>query len=152
MYVTLLIIHVISAVFLIGALTHQSFAALWPRRPGETNFVARYRGVNAAGYTEAIILAFLVTAILGSIVYPAYRVQVRPALEDLGDLFTVGIFELKEHYLTIAFGVLPAYWYFWRRKPEYRGTRAVLALFLAANVWFGFVVGNLVNNARGLVG
>ena len=129
MYVTLLIIHVIAALFLLGASTHQLFATLWPRRAGEANFVARYRGVNAAGYTEAIIVAFLITAALGSIIYPAYRIQVRPALEDLGDLFTVGIFELKEHFMTIAFGILPAYWYFWRRRPEFRGTRAMLTLF-----------------------
>ncbi len=152
MNVTLLIIHVLSAVFLLGALTHQSLSAVLPRRPGEANFVARYRGVNAAGYTDAVVVVFLITAILGSYIYPIYRIQVRPALEDLGDLRTIGIFELKEHFITIAFGLLPAYWYFWRRRPEYRGTRAILATFLALDVWFAFLVGNLVNNTRGLVG
>ena len=152
MNVTLLIIHVLSAVFLLGALTHQTFSTLWSRRPSETNFVARYRGVNAAGYTDAIVVAYLITALLGSYIYTTYRVQVRPALEDSGDLYTIGIFELKEHFMTIALGVLPAYWYFWRRRPEYRGARAILTLYLAATVWFGFLVGNLVNNVRGLVG
>ena len=152
MNVTLLIVHALCAVFLLGALTHQSISAVWPRRPGETDFVARYRGANAPGYTDAVIVFYLITAILGGIVYAAYRVQARPALEAVGDLPTVGLFELKEHFLVIAFGVLPAYWYFWRRRPEYRATRAILAVFLAANVWFGFIAGHIVNNVRGVVG
>jgi len=35
MNITLLIIHGLLAVMLLGAITHQSFNTVWPRRPGE---------------------------------------------------------------------------------------------------------------------
>ena len=152
MNVTLLVIHGICALALVGATTHQALVVLWPRRPGENNFVARYRGVNAPGYTDAVVVLYIITAIFGAIVYTIYRIQVRPALEDVGDLATVGLFELKEHFLAITAASLPAYWYYWRKRPDARMTRAALALLLAGNVWFGFIAGNIVNNVRGLVG
>lgn len=151
MHIALLLIHAVCATFLIGAITHQAFSMLWPRKPGETNFVARYRGVNPAGYTDAIVIAFLVNIIIGAILYPLYRVQARPPLEDLGDLTTVGLFELKEHFLAITLGMLPAYWYFWRKRPDARITRNILTVFLAAVVWWAFFVGLYVNNVRGLI-
>jgi hypothetical protein len=151
MNVALLMIHALCAVFLLGATTHQAFSAFWPRRPGQNDFLARYRGVNAAGYTDAVVIAFLITFLLGSIVYTVYRIEVRPPLEDLGDLPTIGLFELKEHFLAITLGVLPAYWYFWRKRPDARLMRGILALFLALNVWWAFIVGLIVNNVRGFV-
>jgi len=47
--------------------------------------------------------------------------------------------------------MLPAYWYFWRapQVAEYQNTRAVLTALLAFIVWWGFVVGHILNNIRG---
>jgi hypothetical protein len=149
MNIALLILHGLSAVFLLGALTHQTASAVWPRRPGQTDFVARFRGVNGQGYATAVVVIFLATAILGGIIYTTYRVEVRPPLEALGDLPTIGLFELKEHYLAIAAGMLPAYWYFWKRRPDLRAARAIVTIIIAATVWWGFVIGNIVNNVRG---
>jgi hypothetical protein len=149
MNILLLIVHGLCAVFLLGALTHQTFSAVWPRRPGQTNFVARYRGVNAQGYATAVVIAFALTATLGGVIYTTYRVEVRPPLEALMDLPTIGLFELKEHFLSIAAGMLPAYWYFWKRRPDLKAARAMVTLVIAAIVWWSFVVGNIVNNVRG---
>src|SRR3954470_18436225 len=149
MNVTLLIIHGLCAVFLLGALTHQSFSVVWPRRPGQTDFVARYRGVNAQGYATAVVIAFVVTATFGAIIYTVYRVEVRPQLEALMDLPTIGLFELKEHFLSIGLGMLPAYWYLWKKRPELKTARVLVTLLLAFIVWWSFLVGNIVNNARG---
>ena len=149
MNIALLIVHGLFAVFLLGALTHQTAGAIWPRRPGQKDFVARYRGVNAQGYTNAVIVAFILTAILGGIIYTTYRVEVRPPLEALTDLRTIGLFELKEHYLAITAGMLPAYWYYWKRRPEARLTRVMITVLLALSVWYGFIIGHVVNNVRG---
>jgi hypothetical protein len=149
MNIALLILHGLSAVFLLGALTHQTASAVWPRRPRQTDFVARFRGVNGQGYATAVVVIFLATAILGGIIYTIYRVEVRPPLEALGDLPTIGLFELKEHYLAIVAGMLPAYWYFWKRRPDLRAARAIVTIIIAATVWWGFVIGNIVNNVRG---
>jgi hypothetical protein len=48
-------------------------------------------------------------------------------------------------------GLLPAYWYFWRKPfgEEHPRTRAALTLILAFIVWWSFVVGHIVNNIRG---
>ena len=149
MNIALLIVHGLMAVLLLGALTHQAFAVVWPRRPGQTDFVARFRGVNGAGYTNAIVVLFVATFIMGSIIYTTYRVEVRPPLEAIQDLPTVGLFELKEHFLAMMLAMLPAYWYFWKRRPEERQARTMMTVILALTVWFGFIVGHIVNNARG---
>ena len=151
MTVTLLIIHGLIAVALLGALTHQAFAATWPRKPGQNDFVARYRGTNGAGFANAVVVLFIATFIMGGIVYTFYRTQVRPPLEALQDLPTVGLFELKEHYLGIALAMLPAYWYYWKRRPDARRTRAAITIVLAVSVWAGFIIGHIINNVRGLV-
>ena len=149
MNVGLLIIHGLFAVALLGAVTHQAMGAVWPRRPGQADFVARFRGVNGVGYTNAVIVLYVVTFILGGIIYTTYRIEVRPPLEALQDLPTVGLFELKEHFLAMAAGMLPAYWYFWKRRPEPRGPRTMITVILALVVWFSFIAGHIVNNVRG---
>ena len=149
MNVFLLIIHGLCAVFLLGALTHQSFSVAWPRRPGQSDFVARFRGVNGQGYATAVVVTFFATAILGGIIYTVYRVEVRPTLEGLMDLPTIGLFELKEHYLSFAAAMLPAYWYFWKKRPDLKLARGMTTVVIAGIVWWSFVVGNIVNNVRG---
>ena len=151
MNIFLLILHGLCAVALLGAVTHQAFSTVWPRKPGETGFVARYRGANGVGYTNAIVVLYILTFILGGYIYIFYRIEVRPPLEVLGDLPTIGTFEIKEHFLAIALGMLPAYWYFWKRRPENKVARTGTTLLLAFAVWFGFIAGHLVNNVRGLL-
>jgi len=48
-------------------------------------------------------------------------------------------------------GMLPAYWYFWRAPDaiEHARARAVLTAILAFIVWWGFLVGHVLNNIRG---
>ena len=47
--------------------------------------------------------------------------------------------------------MLPAYWFYWRRPldPRHARPRAILTLLLAFIVWWGFLVGHVVNNIRG---
>lgn len=151
MTVTLLLLHGICAVALLGAITHQALGVIWPRKPGQSGFVARFRSVNGAGYTNAIIVLYLITFSLGAYIYIFYRIDVRPPLEALLDLPTIGVFELKEHFLGIMLGMLPAYWYFWKRNPEVKIGRVGTTVALALAVWFSFLAGHYVNNVRGLL-
>jgi hypothetical protein len=136
----LLIVHGLLAVALLGALTHQAMAVLMPVRQTAGNFVDRFRAVPAAGYATAVCILWVVTFI-----------YVRIPIEQAGYWKTQGFFELKEHAVTIGMGVLPAYWYFWKnaRDPQYDGVRKWLTVLLAVIVWFGFIVGHVVNNVRG---
>jgi len=151
MNVTLLILHGICAFLLLGALTHQAVTSVWPRKPGDQGFIAVYRGVHGHSYTNAVIALFLVTFVLGGYIYIFYRIEVRPPLEALLDLVPIGVFELKEHFLAIALGMLPAYWYYWKKKPENKMARVGTTLVLTFAVWVGFLGGHFVNNVRGLL-
>ena len=151
MTVTLLILHGIFAFLLLGALTHQAVTSVWPRKPTDKGFIAVYRGVHGHSYTNAVIALFIITFILGGYVYIFYRIQVRPPLEALLDLVPIGVFEIKEHFTAIAMGMLPAYWYYWKKKPENKMGRIGTTLVLTFAVWVAFVGGHFVNNVRGLL-
>ena len=122
----LLILHGIFAVFLLGAVTHHALGVFWPRRPGQTDFVARARGVNPSGYVDAIIILYVIEFTLGSLLYPTYRVLARPPLQDLQLTYVIGLFEVKENFAAIGLALLPAYWYFWKKAPEFTTTRKAL--------------------------
>jgi hypothetical protein len=148
---TLLICHALLAVTLIGALTHQTLGVWWPRKSAQSSFFASFRGVRAGLYANAIVVLFLLTASLGGILYPSYRLGPRVMLENLRLAKANGVFELKEHFVAIGLGLLPAYWYFWKRAPDgrHQETRRVLTLLLAGIAWWGFIVGHILNNIRG---
>lgn len=146
----LLILHGIFSVFLLGAVTHQFLGVAWPRRPGQTDFVARARGVNPGGYVQAILILYVIEFILGSLLYPTYRVLARPPLQDLQLTWVIGLFEVKENFAAIVLAMLPAYWYFWKRYPDYKTTRTAITTILFIVVWYNMIAGHLVNNARGL--
>ena len=146
----LLILHGIFSVFLLGAVTHHFLGVVWPRRPGQTDFVARARGVNPMGYVQAIIILYVIEFALGSLLYPTYRVLARPPLQDLQLTWVIGLFEVKENFAAIVLAMLPSYWYFWKRFPDYKTTRTAVTTILFIVVWYNMIAGHLVNNARGL--
>jgi hypothetical protein len=151
MITTLLIIHGLMAVALLGALTHQAISVWWPAAKRTGSFVGSVRAVSSTSYTNAIIVLFLITASLGAVIYPAYRLGIRVVLQDYHLLVPEGAFELKEHVVTIGLGLLPAYWYFWRQPlaPDNARARAALTTLLAMIVWWSFLVGHVLNNIRG---
>jgi len=148
----LLIVHGLLAVALLGAVTHQAISVWFPLRASAGSFVGRMRAVSAASYVNAIIILYVTTAIVGGVfIYPEYRLSVRIVLEQMRLRVPVGIFDLKEHFVTVGLGILPAYWYFWRQPlvNNHTRTRAVLTAVLAFIVWWSFLVGHILNNMRG---
>jgi len=148
----LLIVHGLLAVALLGAVTHQAVSVWLPLHKPENSFVGRVRGVSPASYVNAIIILYVSTAILGGVfIYPEYRLSVRIVLEQMGLRAPVGIFDLKEHFVTVGLGILPAYWCFWRQPlaDDHSRTRALLTATLAFIVWWSFLVGHILNNMRG---
>jgi hypothetical protein len=152
MWITLLIMHGLLAFLLLGAITHQAVGVWLPARSRSTHFFNRVRAAPPTSYVNAIIVLFIVTMILGGYIYTSYRITARFTLEQGRFWKTFGAFELKEHIVTIGLGILPAYWYFWRQplREEHARTRAMLTTVLAFVVWWGFLVGHLANNIRGL--
>jgi hypothetical protein len=149
----LLILHALISVALLGAITHQAFSVgrTKPASPTRT-LVRRFQAVNSPTFTNTIVLLFFAGSILGGLLYPRYRVDVRPTLEDLQLRAANGIFEIKEHFAAVGLGLLPVYWRFWRTSlmPQYAATRKYLTWTLAFIVWWNFLVGEVLNNIKGL--
>ena len=152
MTVALLIIHGLLAVTLLGAITHQAIGVCWPARATASSFVGRMRMVSASTYVNAILVLYMLTAILGGLIYPIYRVSVRFVLEQSQLYAANGSFELKEHFVAVGLGMLPVYWYVWRQPlaDVFARTRTVITGMLAFIVWWSFLVGHILNNIRGL--
>jgi hypothetical protein len=146
--VTLLMIHGLSAVTLLGAITHQALAVWWTPRPPASGWWHALRSVHPERYASAIVTLFVVTMLLGTSLYPSFRVDVRPGLDTRAPWGT-GLFELKEHGVAIGLALLPAYWCGWRSASG-RGARRALTTFLAIVIWWAFLAGQIVNNLHGL--
>jgi hypothetical protein len=151
MWTVLLIVHGLMAVALLGAITHQAISVGWPARTRTGAFLNDARAVSSSTYSNAIIALFVTTAVLGGIIYPAYRLGIRPTLQDYRMFRAEGAFELKEHFIAISLGMLPAYWYFWRKPLAADETRprAILTGVMASVVWYSFLTGHVLNNIRG---
>ena len=148
----LMLLHVLVSVALIGAITHQALSARRKPSAAPGSFVGRFRGVYSPTFTNVVVLLFFASSVLGGVLYPRYRVEVRPALEDMQLRAANGIFEIKEHFAAVGLGLLPAYWRVWRSplRPEYAAARLYLTWILAVIVWWNFIVGELLNNIKGL--
>jgi hypothetical protein len=146
----LLILHGILAVLLLGAITHQAVGVVWPVSKRSPGFLSAVRGVNGMNYTNAVIVLFLVTFVVGTIIYPTYRVNVRTVLQEYRDFKPEGMFEMKEHLLALSLALLPIYWYLWRKaSASNRVARAAVTSLIAVAVWWGFLTGHIINNIRG---
>jgi hypothetical protein len=147
----LAIIHGLLAVALLGAITHQSLSTWAPAGTRTGSFFARFRAVNAASFANAVVVLYLLTFLLGGTVYLYFRVDVRPQLELDGHWPAIGLFDMKEHFLSIGLGLLPAYWVAWRRPlvDELGAMRSGLTAIFAFIIWWGFLIGHVMTNIMG---
>src|SRR5262245_11887524 len=145
--------HGLFAVALMGILSHQAFAVLFPAKSVD-GFVTAYRAVSAARFTNAAIFFYVVTFVLGGWIYPAYRVSSRIWIENARLWPISGMFEMKEQALAIGLAMLPFYWLVWRdpKDEETRTARIATTSMLCALVWYSFITGHVVNNVRELFG
>jgi hypothetical protein len=148
----LMLLHVLVGAALMGALTHQAFSSTRrpPQNPG--TFVSRFRGVHAPAFATVVVVLYAFSCVFGGVIYARYRVDVRPTLEDLQLRAANGAFEIKEHFAAVGLGLLPAYWRVWSmpHKPEYAAARRYLAWILCFSVYWNFIVGQVLNNIRGI--
>ncbi len=146
-----LFVHLILALGLLGAVTHQAMAVALPVRKPASGIVTRFRAVPAAGYATAVCALYVLTFFVGSYIYTQYRIAIRIPLESAHYYKTGGFFDFKEHIATLGLVLLPAYWYFWKnaQNREYDNARKGVTLVIAVMVWFLFIVGHVLNNTRG---
>ena len=151
MVTALLIVHGLVAMALLGAISHQTLATWAPAHARAGSFFGRFRAVPSASFANAIVVLYAVSTLLGGIVYLYFRVDIRPELERAGDWPALGLFDLKEHFIAIGLALLPAYWICWRqpRADEPARTRVAVTSVVAFIVWWGFLIGHVMNNIRG---
>jgi hypothetical protein len=147
--VVLLLIHSVSAVLLLGAITHQALAVWWPTPQRGAGWWRSLRGVHPERYVQAIWILYCITALLGALLYPTFRSIARAEYLDANAPWATGLFEIKEHAVALGLALLPAYWAVWR-EPATLPTRRLFTTSLAILVWWNFLVGHIVNNVRGL--
>ena len=152
MTTALLILHGLAAVALLGAITHQLVSALRAQPARGPGFIDRYTGVNQRVFTVAVVVLYAVSVLLGGIIYPAYRLDVRVPFEEMSLIWAVGVFELKEHFGGIGLCLLPVYAWLWapERLQTHARDRLAITGILAFIVWWDFLVGHVLNNIRGL--
>src|ERR1700692_4129051 len=78
--ITLLVMHGLAAFLLLGALTHQAISVWVPIHVHVSSFFDRTRAVSAKNYGAAIIVLYIVTFVLGMIVYPDYKLTAHNTL------------------------------------------------------------------------
>ena len=151
MATALLILHGLVAVALLGAITHQMLGAWAPSSARPSSFFGRFRAVQPAGYANAIVGLYVGTALLGAVVYLYFKVAIQPDLERDRHWHALGFFDLKEDFVAIGLGLLPAYWISWRRPfaDERVRTASSLTTILGFIVWWSFLVGHVVNDIMG---
>lgn len=153
MLTALLIVHGLCAVALLGATTHQALAISFGIHNGRRiSFLGRFRASDPGVYTTAIAILFIAVAILGAILYPAYRLTVRPLVQNMDLRAANGVFELKEHFSAIGLLLLPVYWSCWKQPlvPEQKTARVLLSWLLTLMVWWNFIAGQLLVAIKGL--
>ena len=100
-----LLVHLLLAVALIGALTHQAVSVVMPVRQvaGTGGFVTRFRAVSGAGYATAVACCECSTFIVGPRgIYTKYRIYIRIPIEQADLWKTQGFFDFKEHVASIG--------------------------------------------------
>jgi hypothetical protein len=78
MATALAIIHGLVAVALLGGITHQTLAAWAPADGRRGSFFSRFRAVKPAAFTNAIVAFYVISTILGAILYLYFRTNVSP--------------------------------------------------------------------------
>ncbi len=154
MFTALVLFHGLVSVALLGALTHQALAVVARRAEARSpSFIARFRSTDPAAYSTAIVVLFAVVVLTGAVLYPSYRLVVRPTLQTLDLRAANGVFEIKEHLSAMGLVLLPAYWASWRQPlvAEYSAVRVGLTWILASMVWWNFIVGQLLVSIKGPV-
>jgi hypothetical protein len=145
-----LLLHDVAATALLIVISWQCFA-VWS--PLATSRIFGPRSSVPFQLRDIIGLLFVVTVVLGAILYPAYRFNVRPGLV-VNDLRAAnGSFEIKEQFAALGLVMLPAYRATWavRHIEETTVARRSITTIFCLLVWWNFAVGHAMNMIKGLL-
>ncbi len=147
-YTPLLLAHLFVTFVLVGAMTHQLL--VFPRYArgqfGKAKQEHRYLKVGFWSY--------VIVYVVGSIIYPAFRVHIRGALFDASLPWATGLFEVKEHWGAVGlafFVVCMVLRKGFEPKEDSRPLYLYVPLMVLLNVivWYKVVVGCYLSLLKG---
>ena len=143
-----LLVHAVVGFAAVGAATHLATYSVGIARGREP-----WRG-RARLFGLLVPALFLAAFVVGLMLYPAWRIDVRAAVLDARSPATSAAFELKEHLaaLTLPFLGGAAALALWPRTRETRWMAATLAVAAATLIWTVALVGLYVAAVRAVGG
>ncbi len=139
----LLVLHALTAMALLGVTTHLLVvkAMRWRGRPRE-RLEQTYMRLLAPLFGGAFIL--------GLLMYPHFRVEVRARYLDSVQPWASNLFDFKEHLVSLGLPMAIALFFLARRGPKARPVTDLFAALLWAIVAWAAVSGLIITSVRGV--
>lgn len=131
-YTFLLIVHLLATFVLIGSMSHNLQGVLAYCRGRFERQALEKRNARV------FFWSYLVCYVIGCIIYPTYRVYMRPYFDPQLPWAT-GLFEVKEHWGALATAMLLVY-YLLRKQFQPSEDRSKLALYIPLCFLLNFIV------------
>ncbi len=144
----LLILHTVAAIVLLGSVTHDFLLLISYIRgnPRKTRFQKRYVWIS--------FISFLCTYLLGGVfLYPVFRVRVRYSYFDETLPWATCLFEIKEHWNSMALAIFIVYYLLSRYLDPEEDRHlirvyAILGIILAVIIWYSAIASFLLGSYR----
>lgn len=147
-YEFLLLVHLFATFVLVGAMTHNLLIVVGYLRGKFGRQKLEWL------YVRVSLWAYVITYVVGALIYPAYRIHMRYHYFDEQLPWATGLFEVKEHWGAVALAMLLVY-YFLRKSFQPTAERDKLFLYvplcflLNIILWYKIVVGCYLTLLKG---
>lgn len=147
-YEYLLLAHLFVTIVLVGSMTHNLLIVI--------NYLRGKFGKQKLEwlYVRVSLWAYLITYVIGALIYPAYRIHIRQDYFDPQLPWAIGLFEVKEHWGAVGLALFFVY-YFLRRSFQPSQEKDKLSLYvplcflLNIILWYKVVVGCYLTLLKG---
>ena len=145
----LLILHALTAILLLGSMTHNVLIT--------TRYLkGHFRKIKLEKlYVKVGFVSYLLSFVLGALIYPNYRYYVRALYFDKEVIWASNLFDIKEHWAGIGLALFMAY-YLLSINIDPQKDRSMLfvyvflSLSLTGIVWFAVISGLLLTSVKGV--
>ncbi len=147
-YIILLIFHMLVTIVLAGSMTHNFFVVIGYLR-GKFN-----RNKLELKFLKVSVWCYSIVYILGTLIYPTFRIRVRHEYFDEQLPWATGLFEVKEHWAALGMAFIVAL-YFLRKSFNPAEDKQKLFLYvplcfiLNISLWYIVIVSCFLTILKG---
>lgn len=144
----LVVLHAAAAVVLVGSSTHHALVALSYLRGRAPVRLGRI-------YAATVLVAYLVTFVLGLLAYPTFRYHVRALFLDRHEPWASNLFDMKENFAALGLPLVVGMFVLSRLMSPKEDRALVvgyasMAFLTVAIVWFAVISGLVITMTRGV--